>query len=99
MTYTELLSICFQVARLAAKYNVRIERIKEGRYIVDGKINIFVRVSNTCLFLILLLFSCQKAKNTQDGALKVLTTEPRAQFCRCAGAQLFEGWSPRALEH
>lgn len=26
-------------------YNVRIERIKEGRYIVDGKINIFVRVS------------------------------------------------------
>ena len=36
---------CSQVARLAAKYNVRIEKIKEGRYIVEGKINIFVRVS------------------------------------------------------
>ena len=36
----------FQVARLAAQYNVKIERIKEGRYIVDGKINIFVRVGN-----------------------------------------------------
>jgi hypothetical protein len=34
-----------KVARLAAKYNVRIERIKEGRYVVEGKINIFVRVS------------------------------------------------------
>lgn len=33
-----------EVARLAAKYNVRIEKIKEGRYIVDGKINIFVRI-------------------------------------------------------
>lgn len=33
-----------QVARLAAKYNVRVEKIKEGRYIVEGKINIFVRV-------------------------------------------------------
>ncbi|KAJ7379266.1 1,3-beta-glucanosyltransferase [Desmophyllum pertusum] len=37
-------SIDAEVARLAAKYNVRIERIKEGRYIVDGKINIFVRI-------------------------------------------------------
>lgn len=34
-----------KVARLAAKYNVSIERIKEGRYVVEGKINIFVRVS------------------------------------------------------
>ena len=37
-------AISFQVSRLAAKYNVKIERIKEGRYVVDGKINIFVRV-------------------------------------------------------
>lgn len=37
-------SIDAEVARLAAKYNVRIEKIKEGRYVVDGKINIFVRI-------------------------------------------------------
>lgn len=37
-------SIDVEVARLAAQYNVKIERIKEGRYIVDGKINIFVRI-------------------------------------------------------
>ncbi|XP_068711299.1 growth arrest-specific protein 2-like [Montipora capricornis] len=37
-------SIDAEVARLAAKYGVSIERIKEGRYIVDGKINIFVRI-------------------------------------------------------
>ena len=39
-----ILAFFFQVARLSAKYGIRIERIKEGRYVVDGKINIFVRV-------------------------------------------------------
>ena len=39
-----ILVFFFQVARLSAKYGIRIERIKEGRYVVDGKINIFVRV-------------------------------------------------------
>lgn len=37
-------SIDAEVARLSAKYGIRIERIKEGRYVVDGKINIFVRI-------------------------------------------------------
>lgn len=46
-TYNTFLETPCQVARLASKYNVRIERIKEGRYIVDGKINIFVRVSDS----------------------------------------------------
>ncbi|KAK3748874.1 hypothetical protein QZH41_016274, partial [Actinostola sp. cb2023] len=41
---SKALKIDSEVARLAAKYNVRIERIKEGRYIVEGKINIFVRI-------------------------------------------------------
>lgn len=47
----------FQVARLAAQYNVKIERIKEGRYIVDGKINIFVRVSNNVKMKLMVLGS------------------------------------------
>lgn len=37
-------SIDAEVERLSAKYGIRIERIKEGRYVVDGKINIFVRI-------------------------------------------------------
>ncbi|XP_001633256.2 GAS2-like protein pickled eggs [Nematostella vectensis] len=38
------LAVDDEVFRLAKKYSVKIERIKEGRYIVENKINIFVRI-------------------------------------------------------
>ena len=34
-----------QVLQLAKAHQVKIQKVKEGRYIVEGKITIFVRVS------------------------------------------------------
>ena len=39
----ELVSVC-QVHRVAQKYKVKLERIKEGKYILNEKLTIFVRV-------------------------------------------------------
>lgn len=40
----QLIVLC-QVLQLAKAHRVKIQKVKEGRYIVEGKITIFVRVS------------------------------------------------------
>lgn len=35
----------YQVSQLAKAHGVKIQKVKEGRFIVEGKITIFVRVS------------------------------------------------------
>ena len=37
---------------ISAKYKVQLERLKEGKYLLNGKQTIFVRVSFKFLFLV-----------------------------------------------
>ena len=42
--------------QLAKAHGVKMQKVKEGRYIVEGKITIFVRVSKTATMLGCLAF-------------------------------------------